>query len=218
MKYLFVLTLAIFFFTSCSNSITKEEEQRIEQFQELQDHDNLQIEEILSQLETVSTQEGQVTSRAPRWWVKFKAWFNAHRGADQREINPCEGTGGCGPCSGMCFDMAGQNQEAQTELETDAVPNSSQRLSQEDYEEGLRLYSISIIENRDTGEEKLVFEFYTPEDYISNDKLAIPGEAILSTRMTRALDKELIILQEGNYPVEYTEDRTARTVVDAVIR
>lgn len=138
--------------------------------------------------------ENQTKSKWRRFWRKVGKWFNDHAGVWM--FGDCGLNLSCGPCPGICFNSG----------IIDGNPNGDDTTSDDAYLNGLRVYGIDIIEDRETNEEYVMFRFNEDViDFVMDGYFYIIKDVFLSETMSSLLEKQSIELKEGRYNVFYDE-------------
>lgn len=161
-------------------------------------------EDILKIISSVNSSE-----KGPGWWEKVKKWIKNHSGTHL--FDNCNGPGMCGPCPGLCFYIGGI---------MSGEDNGSDILSSEDYENGLRLFKLSLVENKESGEETLMFTFQDKyrDDFIYNGYLYFPEDTKFNEDLLGLFKKDQILIKAGKYAIVYDEkSRVSQTVVKSII-
>lgn len=207
MKYL-ALILPFMFLTliACNEeqeTLVKEEvvnHEKIEQpaSGDLKIYDKVEIQEILTSLNS--------NSRVSGWWEKVKKWINKHTGT--YTFNNCPYSNPCGPCPGMCINAG----------VFDGDDNGSGNISQAAYQAGLRLFGLAIVENQQTGQEKLLFEFDQNSEFLYNGNLYFTQDLPFSNKMLGFFNRNSITIKAGIYPVVFNSTGKGETIVDAIIQ
>ena len=116
----------------------------------------------------------------------------------------CNGSNPCGPCPGICLrfgKIAGD------------IMQKTDSLSTQDYQSGLRVYSLSIIQNNTTNEEKVLFETQYDTDLLNQGSLYITQKTPVADDITSALNKTSISIKPGIYQAFY-QSNIAYTILD----
>ncbi len=165
-------------------------------------YDKNEIEGILNDL---SSQD-----RGPLGWIveHIINFVQAHTGRQNSGLEPsCEGTGDCGACPALCLNGASGP--------IGGIINPTGEISEEDYEMGYRMYSLSLLTNVADESQALYFEMADDlEAFIDDGHFYVNTAATLSSDIAEELGKERITLSPGIYPVIY-EGGVAKTVVQA---
>lgn len=136
---------------------------------------------------------GQKNGESYTFLQKIGRWFKKRTGTNL--FNNCNGSNLCGPCPGICLRF---NSIFEV-IDEDYV-------SSEDYILGYRALKISLIENADTNEEKVMFVFKNyMEDFIIDDFFYIEENLEFNSEMSEIFEKEYITIQKGKYPVVFDE-------------
>lgn len=150
-------------------------------------------------------------TEAPDWWVKFKKWVKSHIGVNQRydEFGQplCSGDMECGPCPGICLVGIGMT----------GTTNNNNYVSQANYALGFRALGINVIENINTNETKIMFEFNLDlNNFVEDGILYIDSDSDLSTNIVNEAGYTSITILHGEYPVfETNSSGIYSTVVNA---
>lgn len=175
-----MISIGVTILYSCSKEINKNVATQVEQ------NKVISVEE----LESIISDLNSLEKAPPKWWEKVKKWFKDHTGTYL--FDNCSYNNPCGPCPGLCLraNLVGGEE------------NDSDTLGSEDYANGLRLFGLSLIENRETGEEAIMFVFNQDvEDFTSDDFFYIEREVEASKTLCSAIDKSKISFHKGKYPV-----------------
>lgn len=167
----------------------------------------LQMEPRLSvsEVQEVINELNSTEKAPPKWWAKIKKWFHDHTGT---HLFPnCQGSNPCGPCPGLCL-RAGI---------ISGNENDGDVASQENYNNGLRVFGLHLIENRETGAEAIMFVFNEDvNDFTSNSILYIERDLLTNDVIKNALGKESIKFIKGRYNVVYdSKEGYYYAIVDA---
>jgi len=162
------------------------------------------------EINSILTEINSEAELPPNWWKKVVRWVKAHTGGSQKYIDgqpACIGTGGCGPCAGICFSIWAT-----------PISGNTGNLSQNELQQGLRPFVFGIIENVNTNEVKVLLEFHEyTGDFIQDGFVRIENEELIDGDLTLECDCNSIKLLPGDYPVfENDTDGTLQTIVNAV--
>lgn len=125
---------------------------------------------------------------------KIGRWFKRRAGTNL--FNNCSGSNPCGPCPGICLRFNSMDFGV---IDEDYV-------SSEDYDLGYRALKISLIENADTNEEKIMFVFKNyVQDFIIDDFFYIEENLQFNSELAEIFEKKYITIQKGKYPVVFDE-------------
>ncbi|MDR0802140.1 hypothetical protein [Fluviicola sp.] len=160
----------------------------------------ISLDEIKGVLSDLNSSE----KAPPQWWVKVKKWFNDHTGTHL--FQDCENSNPCGPCPGLCLSagiISGNT-------------NDGDLIDIEDHNNGLRVFGLSLIENTETKEEKVMFIFNKDvNDFTSNGFLYIEKDLYSNDVIKNALGKNSIKFVKGKYyAVQDTKDGYYYAIVD----
>lgn len=145
----------------------------------------------------------------PSFLKRAWAWVKSHVGTEL--FNNCKGKNPCGPCAGICLRFKPTINSPI--LEGFSIEGDELIVSDEEYEEGFRPYQLSIIENIDTTELFLQFEF-KPEDIHDvayNESFVIAEDTLLSEEICSMLGVDelgldSILIKEGVYPFTFDSE------------
>lgn len=155
------------------------------------------IENMVNDAYSINDDEIHAKAGGEKWrrfWRKVGRWFNDHTGV--RIFGDCGLNLSCGPCPGLCFSLG----------IIDSNSNDGDTASDYTYSNGLRVYGIDILEDRETNEEYLMFRFNKDvSDFVLDGFFYIKEDIFLSESMSDQLEKESIQLKEGKYNVYYDE-------------
>lgn len=215
MKYLVIIALLM----SCLVISCDEEMEKLPQNTpsslHLKTYDKGAIETILNQVNSPARYQDL------SYWEAWNPLYYVEGLSGEPELDPqdpkCAGLSGgdCGECPGFC--TRGTNVLGKSVVSGNS--NSSGVISQVNYNNGYRLYSFTLVRHRQTGVEKIMFDFTDRDYFLRNGNLHIPKDVLLNDQMTRTLQKQSITLKAGIYPtVVDPTTRHPQTIVDAIIR
>jgi hypothetical protein len=203
MKKLIILSAfalaTVIAFNSCEKSAARENTTVTEKL----DIDSKELNRLLNEM---NSQE----KIGPGWWEKVKKWVNSHSGSSQVYVNgqpTCFGSGGCGPCAGICFSsgisQGGENGE----------------ISEEELSQGLKPMLFTLFEKKENNvvvDRKLVIEI--PSAYVSafvmNGKLTILNDSDLPDFFASAGGFTTVTAKAGQYAT--TTNQSTGTVTAIV--
>ncbi|BDS15501.1 hypothetical protein [Aureispira anguillae] len=218
MKYLLFVALFISIFAVSCDDETELLTNSKDQTTSLQTHDQSDIENILNQVNA----NGRYQNMSD--WQKMYPLYHFEGLSGEPDlpppnyegtyISPCTGGGVCGPCLGFC--TRGTNILGKSIISGTA--NGSGVVSVSRYNNGYRLYSLTLVRHRQTGAEKIMFDFKDKDYFVDNGNLQIKKDVFLTDQMASILRKQNIELKAGIYPVVIDATTgNAQTIVDATI-
>ena len=145
---------------------------------------------------------------APGWWENFKKWIKSHSGNAQQYVNgqpSCFGSGGCGPCAGICFGSIIDG------------GGGSGGVSESEFVLGLRALAFSIIEkNGGAPQKKMVIEIPDyEEDFVKDNKFVVNNDEYLPSFFATEAGLNSIMVKAGTYPaITSPQDGITRTIVN----
>jgi hypothetical protein len=132
-------------------------------------------------------------------WGKIWKWMKAHSGTSIPIY--CGLKLPCGDCAGMCLVANSRSSDILEPVEDDY------RLTQEEYEDGERLIQLCIF--NDT----LMGMHIMNDDIVTNDTVIITEDFFIGHNASQVLEKDSIIILEGEYPVSYAYGAYGTTLV-----
>ena len=147
--------------------------------------DKQELEQIIS---SINTEEKIGPGKG--WWEKVKKWFNDHAGSAQKYKDgqpQCFGSGGCGPCAGICF--GGSMSEN----------NDNGHVSEDDYNKGIRSLLFTLIEKDNTYKMLIEIPRDFKNDFIMDELLQINSDELLPAFYTENTDLESVTVLTGVY-------------------
>lgn len=136
------------------------------------------------------------------WWRRTKIWMNDHYGSYL--FNDCSGSGGCGPCIGICFRFG---------IISGNPTGPNENLPAADYNDGMRSFALSVIVNDVTSEETLMFETAYLDEFTLDDKLFVPDTVRVDHDITDRLGKNNILIFPGIYSVVFNGSNNLGAVI-----
>ena len=185
MKYLLLAALII----SCFAISCDEDKDLLETKTEtaLEVHDQDEIQSILSSLNNNSR---ALNNPSQHFLIGSPLNFVDDFGTVEECGNSSNSNAPCGTCQGICTDglrtITGTYQNGNV-------------LSPVDYNDKKRLYTLTVITHRQTGEEKLIFDTKYINDFFNNGRLNIGQNWHLSSQMAARLGKQQVRLKSGRY-------------------
>ncbi|AEA44235.1 hypothetical protein [Fluviicola taffensis] len=184
--YLSLVTIS-FIAVSCNKNqeVSKRENESVVNFEQTYSE-----KDVTSIIQSINSSE----KVGPGWFEKVKKWFNDHSGTHL--FQGCAGGGACGPCPGLCIGgatISGNN-------------NNGDSATPETYADGLRVYGLSLIENKETHEQAMMFVFNLDlADFTKDGYFYIENDISASSNMSSAMGKNNIKFIKGKYIVVFDE-------------
>lgn len=172
-----------------------------------------QITNQTIELSSIKNYEGNLNR--PGFFKRAWSWVKSHVGTYLFEN--CKGKNPCGPCSGICLSRRHSNILT---LEGELIESTSLEVSPEEYEKGIRPFEIAIVENIETGEQFVQFEFRAEDigDIAYNESFIVSEDTSVSDEICTWLGiEELginnIMMKQGYYPLDFDPDANRYYVV-----